>query len=224
MCVARKCLLLYLAMASVLDVQVQVSAQTCESGDELVDSILRLVRPKYKPPMKPMELGNRTIGINERVGLVQVIAILRIKRGFVNHVGGLERVGEAFYTEYEDDSTKIEMRLGIFDIKFNATIEMEFMGIRQREVVSGSVEFFGTSFEVLTNATTGERHVDNVSVFEMSGLKLKFSGPHDIINRVQNIPMKVGVRLIMNSNLKSIVYAIVSVAVSDSLATIAGAA
>lgn len=174
--------------------------------------------------MKPIVIGNRTIGINNRVGLMRVIAVMRIKEGYIYEVGNLTRVGDAFITEFEDESTRIEMQLGLTDIKFNATVEVEVMGIRQQEVVVGSVAFFGVAFDLLSNVTTGDRIVENVRVFEISGLQMKLldKRDNDFLRRVQNLQLRVGIDFVMNSNLKRVVYAIVSVAASDSIRKIAG--
>ena len=194
-----------------------------ENANELVDAIVKLIKPKYNHPMDPIPIGQRTIGINDKVGLIKVIAVLRIKQGYINQIGGLARVDDAFITEFEDESTLIEMKLGVFDVRFNATIEFEIMGIKQREVVIGSVAFFGVAFDILNNGTTGGRKIDNLKVFEISGLQMSLIGGRDnALRRLQNLQLTMGIEFVMNSNLKRIVNAIVSVAAADSIKQIAG--
>lgn len=74
----------------------------------------------FAAPMKPIVIGNRTLGINERIGLMRVIAIMKIKEGYIYEIGDLKRAGDAWITEYEDESTKIEMQIALLDMKFNA--------------------------------------------------------------------------------------------------------
>lgn len=199
-----------------------LKCQERESANELVDTSLRLIRKKYKPPMKPLAMSNRTLGIDEQVGFLHMRAVVFIKKGFVNQIGNISRVGQAFYTESEDESTLIEMKIALEDIKFNASIEIEVMGIRQNQEVEGGVGIIGVRFEVFTNGTTGQRSVQNVKIFDMDGLDLELFGPNDIVNRFQNIPIRIGLRVVMRTNLKRIVHAITSIAVADAISRIAG--
>lgn len=53
-------------------------------------------------------------------------------------------------------------------------------------------------------------------------MKLLSKTHNDLIRRIQNIQLRLGVDFVMNSNFKRIVYAIVGVAASDSIRKIAG--
>ncbi|KAI1293831.1 hypothetical protein HDE_06394 [Halotydeus destructor] len=194
-----------------------------ENGNELVDTVLKLLKPKYKLPMKPIKLGNRTIGLDEQFGALKLIAAVRILSGYVNQIGDLIRTGDAYISEYDDDSSLIEMKVGVLDIKFNATIAIDVMGIQQKETIIGSVGTFGIEFDVLTNATTGGRKTNNVKVFEISDLDLKVdAAENDVVRRIQNLNLHFGLQILMNTNLKKIVNSIVSIAASDIIARIAG--
>ena len=71
-----------------------------ENANDFLDTALRLMRNKYKDPMSPIPMKNRTIGIYERIGLINVIALVRLTDGHIYKIGSLKRVGNATMTVY----------------------------------------------------------------------------------------------------------------------------
>lgn len=194
-----------------------------ENANEFLDTAIKLMRKKYKEPMEPIKIKDRSIGINQRIGLLPMTLLVRIQNGSINKIGKIKRVGDAFMTvipatnEDDDDSTVTDAVISIEDIRFNATVEIEVFAVRHWEVVQGRVGDVQAQVQMSTNGTTGERAMTGFKVSDMNDVDLNLRGPYEIVSRITSIPLRLGTRFVMNSNLKRIVTAIVTVAAADTV-------
>lgn len=193
------------------------------NANEVVDTLLRLLKKRYKPPMKPIPIGNRTISINDRLGLfMPIMAEFRIKNGAINEIGRLDRVGDNFITEYEDESTLLEVKMGLIDVRFNSSFDIDIMRIVHRDMVEGSVDMIGIAFDLISNGTTGDRTADNVEIFDISGVQMSLVGrPRSLLRRHENLALQMAVDFVMKTNLKYIVNSIVTAAAGDTIKSMA---
>lgn len=194
-----------------------------ENANDFLDTALKLIRKKYKEPMNPIKIKDRSIGINQRMGLLPMSVLINIQNGNINKIGKIKRVGDAFMTvipainEDDDDSTITDAVISIADIRFNATIEIEVFAVRHWEIVQGRVGEVQAQFQMSTNGTTGERSMTGFEIVDMKDVDLNLQGPYQIISRISSIPLRIGTRFVMNSNLKRIVNTIVTVAAADTV-------
>lgn len=194
-----------------------------ENANDFLDTALKLIRKKYKEPMNPIKIKDRSIGLNQRMGLLPMSLLVHIQNGNINKIGKIKRVGDAFMTvipatnDDDDDSTVTDAVISLDDIRFNATIEIEVFAVRHWEIVQGRVGEVQAQFQMSTNGTTGERSMTGFKIIDMRDIDLNLRGPYQIISRISSIPLRIGTRFVMNSNLKKIVNTIVTVAAADTV-------
>lgn len=198
-----------------------------ENANDFLDTGLKLLSKKYKEPMKPIPMKERSFGLNERVGLMNAEAIIRLQDGYVTKIGKLARQGDAYMTviparnEDEDESTVTEAKVGLTDIEFNTTVIFDILGITHREPLEGRVKFVGAHLILATNGTTGNRDIPYLKIYDISGVDVEFVGPIEALDRLRNIPVRIATQVIMNTRLKLIVQMIVSNAAYGSIKGIA---
>lgn len=193
-----------------------------ENANEFVDTGLGILRNKYKDPMTPIKMKDRTIGLNHSkfmlipLEAMSMISEVRIEDFYVTKIGNLKRIGNATMTvippESEDDeeSTVTHSKVGIYDIEINATIVFDVMRVSHREPIEGSVKFLGTQIILTTNGTTGERDIPYFNVYDISGVDIQFIGPYQKIDAIRNVPLRLAVNFVMNTQLKRIVQVIIT--------------
>jgi len=199
-----------------------------ENANEFLDTGLKLLNSKYKPPMKPIKIQPRSFGVDERIGLMNAEAIVRIEEGYVTNISKLSRVGDAWMTvipasnEDEDESTVTEARVSVTDIAFKATIVIDIFGVVHKEPLAGKVDFVGAHLILTTNGTTGQRDIPYFKIYDINGTDIKLVGPIETIDRVRNIPITMVTKLVMNTRLtRHIVQRIVTNAAYGSIKGIA---
>jgi hypothetical protein len=198
-----------------------------ENANEFLDTGLKILGRKYRSPMTPIPMKQRSFGLNERIGLMNIEAIIRLEDGYITKIGKISRQGDAWMTvipaanEDEDESTVTEAQIGINDIEFNTTIVFDILGVVHKETIEGSVQFVGAHIFITTNGTTGERDIPYFKIYDIRGANVEFVGPIEAIDRIRNIPVKIATQFIMNTRLKHIVQSIVSNAAYGSIKGIA---
>ena len=196
---------------------------TKENANKLLDTTIGFLSRKYKEPMDPIPMKPRAIGVNGKVGRIPVVIQTEIKDGFITKVGKIKRIGNATMTviraddEDSEDSTVIEARVGLEDIQFNTTIIFDVMGIKHEENASGSVGRVESFLILTTNGTTGDRDLPYFKITDIQGLDFQLDGPFEAIDRLRNIPLRITTRVVMRTNLKRIILAIVSNASQDTI-------
>lgn len=194
-----------------------------ENANDFLDTAIKLMRKKYKDPMEPIRIKDRSIGINQRIGLLPMGLLIRISDGSINKIGRIKRVGDSFMTvipakdEDDDDSTVTDATISIQDIRFNATVQVEALAVGHWEHVQGRVGEVQAKVQMSTNGTTGERTMTGFEITDMEDVDLNLRGPFQIVSRISSIPLRIGTRFVMNSNLKRIVTTIVTVAAKETV-------
>lgn len=216
-------LLLFIYCAKCLSEPLNDGAVQKENANDFLDTAIKLMRKKYKDPMTPIKIKDRSIGINQRIGMLPMALVIHIKNGNINKIGKIKRVGDAFMTvipaknEDDDDSTITDATISIQDIRFNATIDIEVFAVRHWEVVQGKVGDVQAKVQMSTNGTTGGREMSGFQITDINDVDLNLRGPFEIVSRISSIPLRIGTRFVMNSNLKRIVNTIVTVAARDTI-------
>lgn len=198
-----------------------------ENANQFIDTGLRILGRKYKSPMTPIAMKKKAFGLNERVGLMNMEAIIRLEDGYITKIGNLTRQGDAWMTvipaptEDDDESTVTQAKIGLHDIEFNTTVVFDILGVTHREHLEGIVDFVGADIILTTNGTTGDRDLPYLKIYDIQGANVEFVGPIEAIDRIRNIPVKIATQFIMNTRLKVIVHNIVSNAAYGSIKGIA---
>lgn len=189
---------------------------TKENANRLLDTTISFLSRKYKEPMDPIPMKPRAIGINGKVGRIPVVIQTEIKEGYITKVGKIKRIGNATMTviraddDDSEDSTVIEAHVALEDIQFNATIIFHVMGMKHEENASGSVGRVESFLILTTNGTSGDRDLPYFKITDIQGLDFQLDGPFEAIDRLRNIPLRITTRVVMRTNLKRIILAIVS--------------
>ena len=216
------CLFLTLALTS--DGLLQgMSRFPRENANQFLDTGLKLLSQKYKDPMKPIPMKPRAFGLDERIGLMNVEVLVKLENGQITRIGKVSRLGNAWMTviparnEDEDESTVTEATISIEDIEFNSNVIFDVMGVNHYEHIQGKIDYIGARLILATNGTTGDRSMPYMRVYELRGVDVQFVGPNEHIDQLRNIPVRMVIRIIMNTQLKLIIQQIVSNAVRGSL-------
>jgi hypothetical protein len=194
-----------------------------ENANSFIDAAMRVLKEKYKDPMQPIKLHPRAIGINERVLVANIQIQARLEDGYINKIGDMKRVGNAFQTvipavdDWDAESSVTEASIEISDIQFNATIAFDLLSVMPRDHVIGRVGKIRVFFMMSENGTTGVRDIPYFQIEELENVDIELKGPIRLLDRLRNVPVRYGVRFVMRTELKKLVIKVVTEAAHSAI-------
>ena len=187
-----------------------------ENANEFMDAALRILRGKYKSPMQPIRMQPKGVGINERILIADIQMMARLEDGYINKIGYLKRVGNAYQTvipakdDWDGDSSVTEASVEISDVEFNATVAFNIINVLHRENVIGKVGKITVFLLMTENGTTGIRDLPYFKIENIENVDIELKGPFESLDRLRNVGVKMGVRFVMRTQLKQLVIKVVS--------------
>lgn len=187
-----------------------------ENANDFIDAALRVLKGKYKEPMQPIKLQPRAIGINERVLVANIQIQARLEDGYINKIGDMKRVGNAYQTvipaadDWDAESSVTEASIEISGIEFNATIAFDLLSVMPRDHVIGRVGKIRVFFMMSENGTTGQRDIPYFQIENIEDVDIELKGPIRLLDRLRNVPIQMGVRFVMRTELKKLVIKVVT--------------
>lgn len=201
----------------------QTEAAERENANSFMDAALRMLQGKYKPPMQPIKMHPKAVGLDERILVANIQVQARLEDGYITKIGGLKRAGDAFQTvlpakdDWDGESSVTEATIEISDIEFNSTIAFNIINIVHRERVQGKIGQIIVFIVLTDNGTTGERNIPYFKIENIDNIDIQLKGPIQALDQIRNVPLKAGLRFIMRTRLKQMLMDMVERAAQSNI-------